>query len=184
MLALTRKADYALLALTHLARDGRALRSAREIADTYGVPLPILMNILKTLTRSGMVTSVRGARGGYRLAMDPRQISLHMVVRAIDGPVRFFQCASLADHTGGNHKCEHEASCPLSTPARRVSDRLCEFLDQISVSELMQESDTATQPVPVGTNVKDVRRDAAAHTNTQLDSCLSPRDGGRSAWAG
>ena len=153
MLALTRKADYALLALTHLARDARGLWSAREIADAYGVPLPILMNILKTLTRSGMITSVRGARGGYRLAMDPDRISLHMIVRAIDGPVRFFQCASPSQPPPGHHVCEHEGSCPLSAPARRVSDRLCAFLDQISVSELIEENKTGCKPVTVGMNV-------------------------------
>ena len=70
MIVLTRKTDYALVAMAHLAHHPgeEGISSARDIADRYHVPLPVLMNILKTLNREGLVISVRGARGGYRLA--------------------------------------------------------------------------------------------------------------------
>ena len=67
MLSLTRKTDYALIALSHMAHDPEGCCSAREIATRYRVPLPLLMNILKLLTRRGFAKSARGPHGGYRL---------------------------------------------------------------------------------------------------------------------
>ena len=61
MLALTKRIDYALIALSHLAAEADRVISAREIAQTSGVPLPILTNILKTLAQAGVVLSSRGA---------------------------------------------------------------------------------------------------------------------------
>ncbi len=149
MLSLTRKSDYALVALTHLARSGDAVSSAREIADAYRIPLPILMNILKTLSRSGIVTSVRGARGGYRLALAAADVSLHMVIEAIEGPVHLFPCSQ---HSGGEGSCcERQRWCPVTIPARKVSGRLQEFLEGVSLAEIAGEP--AEKPGPVAINL-------------------------------
>ena len=75
MLAFTRKTDYALIALTHMAKHSEECNSAREIAGLYGIPLPLLMNILKQMAQRGLAQSVRGPRGGYRLAMPPEKSS-------------------------------------------------------------------------------------------------------------
>ena len=83
MLTLNRKSDYALIALTHLGRFRGTITSAREIADAYKIPLPLLMNILKQLTREGMIASVRGARGGYRLAVEPENLTVKQVLLAV-----------------------------------------------------------------------------------------------------
>ena len=81
MLALTKRTGYALVAMAHLAKlpDGE-LSSAREIAEQFGVPSSLLMNVLKDLASAGYVESVRGARGGYRLGVDPAEISLNDLV--------------------------------------------------------------------------------------------------------
>ena len=70
MLSLTRKADYALVGLVDLARRTPGKASARQIAESSGVPLPMLMNILKELLAGGLVCSTRGVNGGYRLAKE------------------------------------------------------------------------------------------------------------------
>lgn len=133
MLALTRKSDYALVALTHLARAGDRLSTAREVADVYHVPLPILMNVLKSLTRFGMVESVRGAKGGYRLGLAADEISLQMVVNAMEGPARLFQCSSSGS---GRGTCEQENWCPITVAAKRVSGRFQEFLGGVTLAEI------------------------------------------------
>lgn len=138
MLSLTRKSDYALVALTHLAQQPEALSSAREIADSYHIPLPILMNILKALSRQDMVTSVRGARGGYRLGLDPEQITLHMVVEAMEGPVHLFACAQ--DGDGGARGCEKTKWCPVSVSARTISQKLESFLKSVTLAEIAKEA--------------------------------------------
>jgi len=148
MLALTRKSDYALVALSHLARCGERLSSAREIADNYRIPLPILMNILKTLSRHGMVASVRGARGGYRLGLEPRQISLHMVVQAMEGPVNLFACAHEGTH-GMARGCDMAHWCPITASARVVSNRLESFLRGVTLAEIAAEADPRPTAVAV-----------------------------------
>lgn len=128
-----------MVALSHLARCGDQLSSAREIADSYRIPLPILMNILKTLSRHGVVASVRGARGGYRLAIDPPRITLHMIVQALEGPVNLFACA----HDGARGlapACEMSTWCPITASARMVSSRLEDFLKSITLAEIAADT--------------------------------------------
>jgi len=110
MLKLTKKADYGLIALKHLAMRphrgdaGWGSASAKEIADTYGVPLPLLSKILQKLARAGFLRSEHGTNGGYRLARDPRLITALEVIRAIDGPIILTAC--FTEH--GGHDCHHE----------------------------------------------------------------------------
>src|SRR5262250_1120533 len=83
MLKLTKKADYGLIALKHLAVAERAgTASAKEIADAYGIPLPLLAKILQKLTKTGLLTSVPGSSGGYKLARQPEKISALEVIHA------------------------------------------------------------------------------------------------------
>ena len=70
MLKLTKKADYGLIALKHLAVKREGSSSAHEIADTYGIPLPLLSKILQKLCKAGFVKSEHGTNGGYRLEED------------------------------------------------------------------------------------------------------------------
>ena len=88
MLLLTRKTDYALLALASLARQTPAGASARGLAERLSLPLPVLRNILKQLTSRGVLKSTRGTRGGYRLARSPEQITLAQLLAATEGPSR------------------------------------------------------------------------------------------------
>ncbi|HRX85277.1 MAG TPA: Rrf2 family transcriptional regulator [Phycisphaerae bacterium] len=148
MLSLTRKSDYALVALSHLARCGDRLSSAREIADNYRIPLPILMNILKTLSRQGVITSVRGARGGYRLGMEPEDITLHLVVEAMEGPVNLFACAHEGAH-GAARGCEKTHWCPIASSARSVSNRLETFLKAVTLAEIAAEVDPRGSAVAI-----------------------------------
>ena len=93
MLKLTKKADYGLIALKHLAvADGNGTASAKEIADAYGIPLPLLAKILQKLTKTGLLTSVAGTNGGYKLAR-PAKVYGGGVVSSDQGPdhsPRFF----------------------------------------------------------------------------------------------
>jgi Rrf2 family protein len=131
VLALTKKTDYALIALWHLSRLSDGVVSARELAAKSGIGLPILTNILKELAHHGVVTSSRGVNGGYSLTRSIESISLRHVIEVIEGPVQLVRCA------GSNGEgCELESRCPIRLPAHRVHLRLREFLDTVSVEEL------------------------------------------------
>src|ERR671926_178577 len=88
MLRLSKKADYALMAMKHLALRGeRASSSAREIAEQYDIPIELMAKVLQRLVQRGLLSSHQGTRGGYRLSRPPRQLTVADVIQAIDGPV-------------------------------------------------------------------------------------------------
>jgi len=138
MLALTKKTDYALIALSYLAKRAEGVMSARELAKVSRVPLPILTNILKTLAHAGMVVSERGSAGGYSLARHPESINLHELITAIEGPCHFVQCVSAGAGTHRN-PCELEPCCSIRLPAHRVHGRLKQFLETVTLAELVED---------------------------------------------
>lgn len=143
MFTLTRKTEYALIALSHLAAETDRLASAREIADEYHVPLPVLTNVLKTLNRCGIVGSERGAKGGYRLAQDPYQISLAQLIRAVEGPARLVRCTG--GHIGPPRRtCELVSRCPVRSPVLKVHQRMQRFLEDVSIGEIVSEGTNRT----------------------------------------
>jgi len=91
MLKLTKKADYGLIAMRHLACQAKTA-SAKEIADRYRIPLPLLSKVLQTLVRNSLLVSEQGATGGYRLSRDSHEINALEVIRSIDGPIILTQC--------------------------------------------------------------------------------------------
>ena len=144
MLTLTKKVDYGLIALVHLATDDGHKASARQISEKFGVPLPILMNILKTLAHQGFVKSLRGAKGGYLLAFDPREISVGRLVRALEGPVRMVECVP---PLGANEdRCRVELRCPIKSAFWKLHSRLQRFLDEVTLADLASDRSEARAP--------------------------------------
>src|SRR5207248_4152138 len=95
MLRLSKKADYALISMKHLAQRGdRGSSSAREIAEQYDIPIELLAKVLQRLVRARLLESHQGTRGGYQLVRRPEQISVADVIQAIDGPVTVTACSS------------------------------------------------------------------------------------------
>jgi Rrf2 family protein len=134
MLRLSKKADYALMAMKHLAlRGDRGSSSAREIAEQYDIPIELLAKVLQRLVRRGLLASHQGTRGGYQLARGPIQISVADVIQAIDGPVTVTACSS---DEGGIGTCEQFAKCNVRDPLRRVRERILAALGECTIAEL------------------------------------------------
>src|SRR5438093_9583971 len=118
MLRLSKKTDYALMAMKHLAlRSDRGSSSAREIAEQYDIPIELLAKVLQRLVRRGLLASHQGTHGGYQLARVPAQISVADVIQAIDGPVTVTAC------TTDDARCDQYAKCNVRDPRWRVGDR-------------------------------------------------------------
>jgi Rrf2 family protein len=83
----TAKADYAVRAMLELATVDEGLVKGERIAQAQGIPLKFLENILIDLRHAGIVHAQRGAEGGYRLARDPRDVTIGQVIRAVEGPL-------------------------------------------------------------------------------------------------
>ncbi len=135
MLSLTRKADYALVAMAELARRHPASVSAREVARRVRVPLPMLTNILHQLLRHGLVASTMGSKGGYYLAKRPEEISLAEMIEATQGQFRLTTCCT--DDSGlDDHMCNLEETCLVRDPVRNVHQSLRRFLSQVTLAHI------------------------------------------------
>ena len=133
MLKLTKKADYGLIALKHLATRQPKSASAKEIADSYGIPLPLLSKVLQKLARQKFLVSEHGTNGGYRLARDARHISAYEVIRTLDGPIFLTSC--FTEHGS----CGHSERCNVREPLRRVHEGIVRLLENISISEMAED---------------------------------------------
>ena len=154
MLRLSKMADYGTVVMTAMIHDTQRSQSAPEIAAATHVPVPTVSKILKTLTRSGLVVSSRGARGGYVLARPPGQISLVDIIHAMDGPIGMTQCSV----TPG--LCAQEFGCAVRANWQRVNQAVIGVLQNITLAEMISPtsqavdasaiklSRTATQPSP------------------------------------
>jgi Rrf2 family protein len=140
MLRLSKKADYALMAMKHLAlRAGAGSVSAREIAEQYDIPVELMAKVLQRLARHGLLVSQQGTRGGYLLARAATLISVADVIEAVDGPLTVTACAADDEH------CEQFAKCNVRDPLWKIKDRILQALATCSVHELA--TDTMAEPV-------------------------------------
>ena len=137
MLRLSKKSDYALIAMKHLAMrpDGGASSSAREISESYDIPLELLAKVLQRLVRARLLVSVQGTRGGYRLARQASAISVADVIQAVDGPVTVTACSE------DDHNCDQYTKCSIRDPLWRIKHRILDALNTVSVAEIAAEND-------------------------------------------
>jgi Rrf2 family protein len=145
MLKLTKKADYGLIALKHLVVHGPDSSSAKEIAETYGIPPALLSKILQKLAKNGFLQSEHGTNGGYRLARDPREITALEVIRTIDGPI--FLTACFTEHG----YCCHTDKCIVRDPLQKVHEGILRLLAGISIMDMSADTGKAegdTQKAP------------------------------------
>jgi Rrf2 family protein len=140
MLKLTKKADYGLMALKFLAEHPETpARSAKDVADAYGIPAQLLAKILQQLTKSGLLRSHAGMNGGYALAREARSISAYEVILAIDGPFFITSC------TKGKTGCELGSSCTIKEPLARVNETIAGVLKSISIQDLTEHEQPAAR---------------------------------------
>src|SRR5579862_4579327 len=139
MLRLSKKADYALIAMKHLAlRGDRASSSAREIAEAYGIPIELMAKVLQRLVQRGLLASHQGTRGGYHLARQPAQMSVADVIQAIDGPLTVTACST------DDGRCDQFAKCNVRDPLWKVRERILSALGECTIAELAMEAPQAT----------------------------------------
>src|SRR5580692_1233972 len=135
MLKLTKKADYGLIALRHLATGRRSSASAKDISEAYRIPLPLLSKVLQKLAKAGLLLSEQGTNGGYRLSRDPREISALEVIRTLDGAIILTHC--FTEHDG--QECAQSELCPVREPLRKVHEGILRLLSGISISDLSRD---------------------------------------------
>ena len=144
MLRLSKKSDYALMAMKHLAMRPDASSSAREISEAYDIPLELLAKVLQRLVRARLLASVQGTRGGYRLGRSAALITVADVIQSVDGPVTVTACSDT------DHNCDQYTKCSIRDPLWKIKNRILESLNTVSVAEMAAEGE-APAPTPAHT---------------------------------
>lgn len=137
MIRLSRLADYAVLIMSHMAREPKKVHAAAIMSDNTRLPVPTVSKILASMARVGLLESIRGRDGGYRLAFPPGDISVEQIISAVDGPIALTVC--LESH---GVSCELEDVCLSQPNWRRINDALRYALAGVSLSEI-------STPVPL-----------------------------------
>ncbi|MBA2638207.1 MAG: Rrf2 family transcriptional regulator [Solirubrobacterales bacterium] len=141
----TTKAEYGVRLLVELGRvqleDGaRTPVSLKAIAEAEGLPLAYLERIVALLRKAGIVESVRGAHGGYRLTRDPRELRMHEVIVALEGPLAPMACF-VDDRSEHRVLCSHEADrghgCATKLLWLRVQGGVMAALEQTTLADLV-----------------------------------------------
>jgi FeS assembly SUF system regulator len=131
VLRISKLTDYGIVLLARFAAGPPdAQLSARGMAECTALPLPAVSKMLKQLAGAGLLESLRGAKGGYRLARAPEAITVAEIVHALEGPIALMEC------TAGPGHCEVEAHCTVSEPWHRINRAVHDALSQVTLAEL------------------------------------------------
>ena len=130
MLKLTRKTEYALIALRYLQikSEGKPV-TARKIAEIENIPISILSKVLQHLSRENLIETVKGAHGGYQLSVNLSKINLWKFLETMEGPLGLVDCLQ-------NSQCEQENICSIKTPIRKINSTVKNVFDKLSVSDV------------------------------------------------
>ena len=131
---LSHLADYAVVLMTAAARRPPDARlSATELASETGVPLPTTQKLMGQLAACGLLSSMRGAGGGFALARPAQTISLADIVEAVEGPIALTMCSD-----SSNHDCILDAHCRVKPHMGVVGNAIRGALGAVSLTELAQ----------------------------------------------
>ncbi|MGD0960250.1 MAG: SUF system Fe-S cluster assembly regulator [Methylomonas sp.] len=134
MLKLSKLTDYATVILSYMAKDDARIQGAIEIARATGVALPTAGKILKILVKAKVLTSSRGAKGGYRLARAPEKITVASVISALEGPIALTECSV-------SHKsCEQAAGCRIQGNWHMLNQRISLALESVTLADMIMPS--------------------------------------------
>jgi Rrf2 family protein len=131
MLSFTKRTDYGILALTHLAGLPEGQRAnARQLAEDLGAPPELLAKVLQSMVKMGFLTSQMGPGGGYNLAWSPSEITIADVVSAIEGPISLTECLNADD------ECFLTETCTIRQPMGMIQQKLVQFLKTITLEDM------------------------------------------------
>lgn len=141
MLRIGKLTDYAILAMTEMAVEPDRVFSASELAGRTHLEQTTVAKLLKALTKSGLIRSYRGARGGYRLGRQPGDITVAEIIAAMEGPIGMTECSV---HRG---MCSREAVCTTRSNWRRISQAVELALNDVSLLDMTQP---IVSPIDIG----------------------------------
>lgn len=131
MLRIGKLTDYAILILSEMAKSPDSLLSASSLAEALHLTPPTVSKVLKILAENGLVTSVRGAVGGYRLARKAATISLTDVITAMEGAIALTECCD------DNTLCSINAMCTMRDNWRKINHKVADMLAEYTIVDML-----------------------------------------------
>ncbi|CAK0751646.1 BadM/Rrf2 family transcriptional regulator [Azospirillaceae bacterium] len=146
MIKLTKLADYAVILMSEMARrpeDLHAFHTAPQLAERTGISVPTVAKVLKTLARTTLLESQRGAAGGYCLERPPERISIAEIITALDGPIAIMDCVKTSEAS-----CYAQESCGMRGHWEKINLAVRGVLETVSLADMMTPPDWARTPTP------------------------------------
>jgi FeS assembly SUF system regulator len=131
MLRLSKLTDYAMVILTCMAKNQDNLHTAVDIAKATGVALPTVSKILKALLKANVLVSMRGAKGGYRLARTAEKITIATVISALEGPIALTECSI------SHQDCGQVSGCEIGGVWGRINQTVFNALEAITLADMV-----------------------------------------------
>lgn len=155
MIRISKKADYAIFIMSHLARQSHLAQrndadldqpvSAQQLAEHIGINKSVVANLLKDLAGHGLLRSVRGVHGGYCLPRPSNEICLAEILEAVEGPFSLVECAH--DRNSSTEcACALTSFCPSREPLQILHERIVLLMTELTLDELCTSPIAAISP--------------------------------------
>lgn len=132
MIKLSKLTDYAIVVLADMAKEPGRQRTAADLALSTTLPEPTVAKVLKLLAKGGVIVSIRGVNGGYRLEKTPIDLTMAAVISAIDGPISLTACAD-----GRENCCAYEQNCAVKKKWHPVNAAMRAALENVTLAEMI-----------------------------------------------
>lgn len=152
MLRISKLADYGTVAMVYLAKREQELTSARDIALHTHLSLPTISKILKRLTAAGLLVSVRGVTGGYRLQRLASEISVASIIYALEDERGLTECST------GLGACALQGVCHVQGNWRLISQAIESALQSVTLEALAKPTMNAADVQALGHFARGVSR--------------------------
>ncbi len=131
MFRLNRLTDYGVVVLSQMSRNPNDLRTAPQISQETGVPLPTVAKLLNALAHGDLIESHRGAAGGYTLNRPAAEISVAEIIQALEGPIALTACVE-----GSEDACDVASLCPMRGTWDRVNKAIYGALSEVTLADM------------------------------------------------
>ena len=131
MLRISKKTEYAIIALVDMAGNGKStLVTAKDLSNRYNIPREILGKVLQSLAKNNLIDSHQGVKGGYKLVVPLRDINIKTIIQTVDGPIQLVDCA-LEDDCN----CGQINYCNIKSPMEFIQSELTKFFNNITLQD-------------------------------------------------
>ncbi len=138
MFKLSKKVEYAILAVQYMALSSKGIVSAKEIAEQLNISFEFLSKALQKLMKNGIIESKQGIRGGYVLSRPAEMISLADIINAQNDEIKVVDCLTEESDCA----CIREEDCSLRSPMQNIQQRINSILKSTSIADICGSNNT------------------------------------------